>query len=111
MEAGKRDERIRFERKAITQDATFGTDVVQWAEVAEVWAEWQDALPSRSESVRQGLEVARDQSRVRACYNADIDSSMRIFRFKNSLYYQIVGGPAELGRKDGIELVVERYSS
>lgn len=111
MEAGKRDKRIRIDRKSVTQDSVYGTDIVQWAELAEVWAEWQDALPSRSEAVRSGLQVATNQSRVRTCFRDDVDSSMRVVRVDTGLIYQIVGGPAELGRREGLELVVERVSS
>ena len=111
MEAGKRDVRIRIERKATTQDPTYGTDVVQWAPHVELWTEWQDILPSRAESVTQGLAVARNQSRLRFPWRDDIDSSMRVVRLDNDKVFQIVGGPAELGAREGIEVVVERTST
>jgi head-tail adaptor len=77
------------------------------------WAEVQDALPSRSEAVTQGLAVARNQTRLRMRWRDDINSSMRVTVHGDSdTVYQIVGGPADIdGRKSMIEMVLEKYSS
>lgn len=77
------------------------------------WAEVQDALPSRSEAVRQGLAQARNQVRLRMRWRGDITSAMRVTVHGDSdVVYQIVGGPAEIGgRKVALEMVLERYSS
>ncbi len=123
MHAGDLDREITVEKKLITQDATFGTELVTWVplallsgspQVAEKFAaQVQDTLPSRSESVTQGLSVARNQTRIRMRYRNDIDSSMRItVHGEPDLVYQIVGGPANIeGRKNFIEMVCERFSS
>ena len=115
--------RITIERKTTTQDAVYGTPIVTWvplvtevgspAVAAKFWAEVQDVLPSRSEAVRQGLEVGRNQSRVRMRWRDDIDQSMRMTLHGDSdVIYQIVAGPAEIkGRKNYIEFMVERFSS
>ena len=106
----------------MTKDTTYGTELVNWIPlvaqagspvVAErFWAEVMDLSPSRSESVRQGLAVARNQTRVRLRYRSDIDSTMRVTVHGDSdVVYQIVGGPAMIGRKELTELVLERYSS
>lgn len=113
---------ITVEYQAKTQDATYGTDIVSWQplsvlpgspEVAErFWAEATDMAPSRSEAVRQGLATARNQTRIRMRWRDDIDSSMRVIVHRDSdVIYQIVGGPAMIGRKDTLEMVLERYSS
>lgn len=123
MSAGRMNRQITIERKQVTQDATFGTEVVTWIPlVAEAgsptvavkfWAEVMDALPSRAEAVTQGLQVARNQTRIRLRWRDDIDSSMRVtLHGDTDRVMQIVGGPAEIdGRKDMIELVCERFSS
>jgi head-tail adaptor len=114
MDAGKLDRRITIERKVVTQDPTYGTELIAWTTVADrVPAEIQDALPSRAESVVLGAGVARSQTRCRLRWRGDIDSSMRVtVHGDTDVIYQIVGGPAEIGgRKDGLELVLERYSS
>jgi head-tail adaptor len=114
---------VTVEKKEVTQDATYGTPIVSWVPlvalpgspvIAERFhAEVQDALPSRSEAVTQGLAVARNQSRLRMRWRDDIDSSMHVTVHKDSdTVYQIVGGPADIGgRKEHIEMVLERFSS
>lgn len=113
MQAGELDRLISIEYKATEKDPIYRTDVVNWVRLATMHAQVQDALPSRSESVTQGLAVARNQVRVRIRYRADITSAMRVVLHGDSdVVYQIVGGPAEIGgRKRGLEMVLERYSS
>lgn len=103
------DKRVTIEQKVVTQDATYGTDIITWSVLATVWAEVQDVLPSRSESVKQGLAAARNQVRIRYRYRQDVDSSMRVRVGTRTL--QIVGGPAELGQHEISEIVCESYSS
>lgn len=104
------DKRITLDRRVTTQDATYGAAVESWAVFATCWAEVQDVLPSRSESVRQGLAQARSQTRIRIRYRAGVDSSMRV-RFDGRTL-QIIGGPAEIGgRKEYLELVCEAYTT
>jgi len=123
MRAGRMDRQITIEKKETTQDAVFGTPIVTWVplvilpgspEIAEkFWAEIQDALPSRSEAVTQGLTLARNQTRLRMRWRDDINSTMRVTVHGDSdVVYQIVGGPADIGgRKEYIEMVLERFSS
>ena len=106
------DTRVRVERKSISQDPTYGTDVVTWVPLATVWAQVMDVLPSRqqAEQTRQQLQVATQRSRVRMRYRTDMDSSMRCVI--GGLMHHIVSGPAEVGgRHQLIEIVVEQYSS
>lgn len=107
----------------MTQDPDYGTEIVAWVPLVEqagsptiaerFWAEVQDALPSRAESVTQGLAVARNQTRIRLRYRNDIDSSMRVTVHRDTdVVMQIVGGPAMVGgRKVLTEIVCERFSS
>lgn len=114
MQAGKLDRRITVEQKAVTQDPTYGTELISWTPVAvRVPAEIRDALPGRSEDVVFGVGVANSRTICRLRWRGDIDSSMRVtVHGDTDVVYQIVGGPSEIGgRKDGLELVLERYSS
>ena len=123
VSAGTLTRLITVERQQIVQDANYGSQVVTWVPLAVLpgsppvaerfWAEVQDALPSRSESVMQGVAVARNQTRVRIRWRSDIDSSMRITVHGDAdVIYQIVGGPAEIrGRRRMLEMMCERYSS
>ena len=106
------DTRVRIEARSISQDPTYGTDVVTWVPLATVWAEVMDVLPSRqqAEQTRQQLQVATQRSRIRMRYRTDVDSTMRCVI--GGLMHHIVSGPAEIGdRHSLIEIVVERYSS
>ncbi len=122
MRAGDLDRQITIEYPAKTQDPDYGTEIITWTPLATVgsppvaqrfWAEVQDAMPSRAESVQQGLAVARNQTRIRIRWRSDISSDMRVIVHGDTdVLYQIVGGPAEIrGRKVMLEMVCERYSS
>jgi len=123
MRAGKLTRQITIERKQVTQDANYGTEIVTWIPlvalpgsptIAERFsAEIMDTLPSRSEAVQSGLVMARNQSRLRMRWRDDVDSSMRVIVHGDSdVYYQIISGPVEFGgRKQEIEMVIERFSS
>lgn len=103
-----KDRRIRIEQGTASKDSK-GAAVITWAHFETVWAEWREVQPSRSEAVRTGLQTARDQVRVRIDYLAGLTSEMRVVH--QGVNYNIVGGPAELGRKEVHEIVLERYSS
>ncbi len=119
MRSSDLDRQISVERRTITKDAVYGGKVETWVPLVPVgsppvaarfWAQVQDVLPSRSESVRQGLEVARDQVRIRTRYRSDVTSDMRVTVHGDAdVLYQIVGGPAMIGRKEWLEMVCERY--
>lgn len=111
LQAPNLDTRVRFEQKSVTQDSTYGTDVVTWVHLTTVWAEVKDVLPSRqqAEQTRAQLQVATQRSRVRMRYRTDVDSSMRCII--GGLIHHIVSGPAEIGRHEWMELLIERYST
>lgn len=112
LEAGKLDRQIDIEYPATGQDATYGTQTVTWTLLARVWAEVQDVLPSRAEATERGLTAAKNPTRVRFRYRSDVTSAMRIVvRDGSDRVLQIVGGPAEIGRREGTEVLCEAYSS
>lgn len=104
---------VSIDYPVYAEEGSFGPRVSRWDRLATFRAEVRDMLPSRSDAVRQGLEVARNQSRLRMRWRGDVDSTMRVIVHGDSdVVYQIVGGPAEIGgRKRMLELVLERYSS
>ena len=109
----KPNARITIERKTTTQETSYGTDVVTWAAlVARIEANIQDSLPSKSEAMSNGIRINTQGSRVRIRYRADIDATMRVIvHGATDWTYQIVAGPAEIGRREGLEFMVEEYSS
>lgn len=116
------DREVSVEQKSVTVDA-YGTDVVAWIPLSPLpgspvaaerfYAEVQDALPSRSEALAQGLRVTRKLTRVRMRWRNDITSAMRItVHGDTDTVYQIVSEPAEVGgRKNLIEVMCERVTS
>lgn len=112
MNIGPLRHRGRIEYKAVTPDPDYGTEIVTWTLLAVVWCGLQDELPSRSESIKQGLALSARRTRIRLRYRSDVDSSMRlVVNRPDPVIYQFIAGPAELGNRDGIELMGEVYSS
>lgn len=117
------DRLITVEVPPTGQESAYGTATGDWTALSylpgspavaeKFWAEVQDVMPSRSESVRQGLAVDRQQVRIRIRWRSDLNSSMRIIVHGDSdRYLQIIGGPAEIfGRKKYLELLCESYST
>lgn len=105
---GLYDRRIQIERPGA--DTSFdGAGSGSWAPVATVWAQVQDVLPSRGERLAEGINVASRPARVRMRFRADITPSMRFIM--GGRVMQIISGPAEIGRREAIEFMVEDYTS
>lgn len=104
--------RIRIESKSATQETAFGTETVTWGTHATVWAEVRDELPSKSEAVKEGLRVATKRIRIRIRYLATVTSDMRIVLLdRGNAVLQLVAPPAEIGRKEYMELMCENYTT
>ena len=113
MIAGQLNKRITIQYKVVAQDTTYGSDVVTWTDFAtDVPANVQDALPSNSESVKNGLVMSANPSRVRIPYIPGIDSSMRVVvHGERERTCDIIAGPAELGSREGFEMMIMERSS
>lgn len=129
MKIGEYDREITIERKAtaadpeyVSPDTTYGTERTVWVPLVPIGspvvgerfpANVQDVMPSRSESVQQGLAVARNQTRIRIRWREDVTSAMRItLHGETDTVYQIIAGPSEIGgRKNALEMVCERFTS
>ncbi len=109
IDAGTLDRRIAIQHRVKTSHPDYGTPIVQWETFLEAWAEVQDILPSRAEQVADGISIARRPCRIRMHYRPGITSDMRVKYGSRTL--QIVAGPAEIGRREGIELVAEELST
>ena len=112
MNIGPLDRRITFEYPSVTADE-YGAPVTTWKTLATVWANVQDVLPSRSEAVtQQVLSQSKNQTRIRFRYRADVNSAMRIvLRGATDRVFNIVGGPAEIGRHEYMEIMCEVYAT
>ncbi len=113
MKAGQLDRRITIEAKTSVSDPDYGTETVTWTTFASrISAQVQDVLPSKSESAADGLVIATRPARIRIRYMSGITSDMRlIVHGATDRLMQIVAGPAELGRREGIEMMATEYST
>jgi SPP1 family predicted phage head-tail adaptor len=107
--ASRLDTRIRIERKIAAADPLYGTETVTWVEFVTVWAEVQDVLPSRAERLADSIVIANRPARIRMRHLAGITADMRVIVGNRTL--QIVSGPAAIGRRECIEIIVEQHSS
>jgi head-tail adaptor len=112
MRAGTLRNRITIEANVLVDDPDYGPQPGTWQPIASrIPAEVQDVLPSKSERVTQGIRVATQPARIRIRYRAGITSDMRVIvHGPTDRTMQIVGGPAVLGRREGLEMVCEEYS-
>jgi SPP1 family predicted phage head-tail adaptor len=123
MQPGMMDVRVSIMRKQVTQEPTYGREVITWVPLVAVAgqptvpvkfsAQVSENMPSRNEGIRQEAIVDTNKARLRMRYRADIDSSMRVIvHYETDVTFEIIGGPAKIsGRKSMLELVIERYSS
>lgn len=112
MRAGQLDRRISIEAPSVI-DGEYGPQPGPWvAFAARLPAQVQDMLPSKSESVQQGLRIAVQPARVRIRYLAGITSDMRVVvHGATDRMYQITAGPAEIDRRRSLEMVITEFSS
>lgn len=82
-----------------------------WVDAGLGQAEIMDVLPSRPESVDEGVQRVRAQARVRMRYRDDITAGMRIVVLgRQGQAYEVVSMPAVIGEsRSEIEFMVERY--
>lgn len=111
LKIGRMDRRVRFEQRASGQDPDYGTPVDSWTAYATVYAELQEQLPSRGERVAEGLRIAERPTRLRCRYDSGITSDMRVIDLDRNRTLKIVTPPVELGRKEGLEMMVVEYST
>lgn len=107
--ASSLDTRIRIERKLVTRDPQYGTEQVTWGQFACVWAEVKDILPSKAERLADSIQIGRKPARIRIRYLAGLAADMRIII--DNRIHQIISGPATLGRREAMEIMVEEQSS
>ena len=109
---------VRIERPVA--DTSFdGAGSGAWDLLAEVWAEIEDMLPSRGERLADGINVATRPARVRIRYRTDVTNALRVVAgarvvdgevdYSGARIMQITTLPAELGRREGLEFMVEEY--
>jgi head-tail adaptor len=121
-QAGHYDTQASFERKQVTQDSTYGTEVVAWVPlvaqagsptIAErFWVRALDVLQGRSESLKMDVALSSGRVTIRMRYRGDITSAMRVTLHRDTdQVYQIITDPAMIGRKEELEIQLEKFTS
>lgn len=109
MQAGDLDTLITIQQPTRTKDPRLGATTTGWGNLADVWAQVQDMLPSRGERIAEGVNIQSRPARVRIRYRDDVTGDMRIKI--GSRILEIKAGPATLGRREWLEMVCEEVSS
>lgn len=106
------NEKVTIERR-VAPDPTYGTPTDTWEVVASrYWANLQDELPSRGESVTNGLRTNVQRTRLRMRKNPAITTEMRVtLHSRDDRKMQIISGPALLDDRIHCEWMLEGYSS
>lgn len=107
--AGRLNRRLEILTRSAERDATYGTPTGDWTVAATVWAEVQDVLPSRADRVVEEINLARRPARIRMRWRDGVTMANRIRVEGREM--RIVAGPAMLGRREGLELMVEELST
>jgi SPP1 family predicted phage head-tail adaptor len=112
MDIGILDRRVRVERKTVSQDPDYGSQVETWATYVETWASIQDITTNNQERTNSDLRQLTRPCRVKMRYFPDIDPTMRLVVLdRGERILSIVSKPAELGRKDGIEFMCQEFET
>lgn len=116
MRGGQLDRRITIQRQATVDDPEYGPQVGGWEDVAtRVPAQVADVLPSRSEAFGVAAQNAIP-ARVRIRFLPGLTADMRIILHgktspNEDTIRRISAGPAEIGRREWTEFMVEAYSN
>jgi SPP1 family predicted phage head-tail adaptor len=109
LAAGTLDRRVTILVKTETRDPVYNTPVYSWEPLATVWAQVQDVLPSRAYAQAGELALTKRPARVRMRWRDDVTQENRVEIDGRQM--RIVSGPAMLGRREGLEIMVEELST
>jgi SPP1 family predicted phage head-tail adaptor len=112
VRSGLFNRRITIQKKSTTKNADYGTEVITWVTHATVWASVVDILPSKTESTPNNIRINSVRTKIIIRYLSTVTSDMRIkLTDRDDEILQIIGGPSEIGRRDGMEIMAETYST
>ncbi len=118
MTAGARRTFLTFQVRQTTKDPVYGTTIEgDWVKHSEAWAEVQDVLPSRSESMGDSVSIERRPARVRIDYfdGVGVSTAMRIKIDADEVWPErimnIISGPAYVQSSREWEFIAEQLST
>lgn len=104
MKAGKLDRRVEIKVKTATRNS-FGEEVISYTTLATVWAEVLPVTGREFYTAQQFVPEAQLKMRIR--FREDFDETAKI-TYDNKDYDILY--LAEIGRADGLEILVKRTS-
>lgn len=108
FDPGRFKDRVAILQPGRVQESRYGTQQVAYTELATVWAEVRDMLPSRAERIAENLEISRRPCRVRMRWRNDVRTDMRL-RFGTRTMRILA--LAEVGRREVLELMAEELTT
>jgi SPP1 family predicted phage head-tail adaptor len=109
MRAGDLDRRVTILSRAVGTDPVYGTATEGWLPAFTVSAQVRDVLPSRADRVTEEITLSHRPARVRMRWRDDVTQANRVEI--DGVQMRIVAGPAMLGRREGLEIMVEALST
>lgn len=115
INAGNLQRRARFEQKVST-GGLMSAGQSNWVPVVTMAVDFQPVRPSHADRMDDTLAITRNPARVQAYWRPGITPDMRMVLLgrgggEADRIMKIVSGPAELGFKEGMELMVEDFST
>lgn len=101
IQAGKLDRRVTIQERTVARDAA-GGETVTWVDRATVWAAKVDVTGRELLMASQMVETAQARFRIR--YRSDVEQTDRVVY--DGVAYDIQH-KAEIGRREGLELLVK----
>lgn len=113
MDASDLDQRITIEQPSIARGTPYGEEIASWVTLATVWASVTDQVNSKKggdEEVQDSTRVHARRTHIQIRWRADVTPVMRIQWPARTRTFQITG-LSELGRREGLLLTCEEYST
>jgi head-tail adaptor len=109
MRAGELNRQVTILRRIVTKDPIYNTDIIVWEPVKTVYAKITEVLPARGEEISSEISLASKPAKVVMRWRDDIDQSSRVQIDGKQM--RIIAGPAMIGLKVGLEIVVQEFST
>ena len=111
MQIGTLDSYIRIERKQVTNNSDYGSEQISWVKYYEGWAALTETAPKMQEETTENQRLLKKPCKMIIRYITGIDATMRVVLLdRGNRIMKIVSAPSEIGRKEGLEFMLEEYS-
>jgi head-tail adaptor len=114
MDASDLDRKVTVLARVETTDPDYGTKSFAWSSdevdgAFTVSAQVRDVLPSRADRLAREIVITSQPKRVRMRWRDDISQASRLQI--DGVQMRVVAGPAMIGRRHWLEIMVEALSS